>query len=768
MGPRRVLLVVAALGGAGAIGIAENARYPIREWLLFRVALYSFLALYWGIGCLALGLEILERSVPRQYRSWETPFVAFPLGVLSFGISVFVVGLFGRLGSAFFFLTPLVFVLLGYSSLARLFHALSVEWRRSPFRPSRLELAALLFGVVGLVFVYLPILTPHNVQHDARWYHLTIAQQYAAEGAIRPFRTGWFLGAYPQLASLLYTWAMLMPAGIVHRVELCAHLEFVVFAMTIASMPALVRRLLPGTRLPIAWAGFFLFPGFLVYDSNLSVGADHIAALFAPAGLLALYPAVRTLGVRHAALVGALAGGAALTKYSAISIALPLLLAVLVRAGGLALAGLHTRRALSSTATVLVSFAVVSSPHWLKNLVWYGDPAYPILHHWFRPHPWTNQAESYFRIFLQLAILSPTHDLRGALESLRAALTLGLGTHAYGFHDDFPTFGFLFAGTLYCLPFSSSRWRVWLAYGLGVSAALVWYWTNHRDRYLQACLPWLVAATLSVLYTMWKRRGIPGRIAAAVLVGAQLLSGAGLALLPVSFMIPGDHALPQVTALVGAGYRKEYESRFEPFEEWGFASWTAIGRHLPRGSQVLVHEERLWLGLDAPVVVDEAAWQGGLCYSDLGNAAEVFGALEKLGVTHVVTGVASPDSGGHGIAGDLVFWDFLFSYGSRVYENGELTLWKMPLERPPSSPLGFSLILTCNQSQPLGLYENAQISRRDPTVPVTITAVSDEVLDRAAFVILEDHCEYPNFEPRLRGFRKMTERGTVAFWKRMP
>jgi energy-converting hydrogenase Eha subunit A len=766
--PRGIFLLIAALGSIAAIGFAENRHYPIRQWLLFRVLGYFLLSLYWGVGCLAVGLDILERAVPRQYRKWEAPFVAFPLGVLTFGISVFVVGLFGRLGTAFFLLSPLVFVLVGYSSLVRLADYLRAEFRRSTWRPTGIEIVALLFGAVGLVFVYLPILTPHNVQHDARWYHLTIAEQYAAQGAVTRFPEGWFLGAYPQLASLLYTWAMLMPVGIVHRIELCAHLEFIVFLMTIAAMPALVRRILPGTLLPLAWAAFFLFPGFLVYDSNLSVGADHIAALFAPAGMLALYPALRTLGFRHAALVGALAGGAALTKYSAVSVAVPLVGALLARAGWLAQKGRHVRRALTSAAAVICAFAVVWSPHWLKNLAWYGDPAYPILHHWFQPHPWTSQAESYFRIFIQLAILSPTHDLAGALESLRVALTLGLGTQAYGFHDDFPTFGFLFAATLYCLPFSSSKWRVWLAYGIAESAALVWYWTNHRDRYLQACLPWLVAATLSMLHSMWKRWGAAGRAAALLLVGAQVVSGAGLALLPVSFMIPGDHALSQVTSLIGAGYKKEYGSRFEPFEEWGFSSWTALGKRVPRGSRVLVHEDRLWLGLDAPVVVDEAAWQGGICYSDFANAAEVWGALQKLGVTHVVTGVAHPDGGGHGLAGDIVFWDFLFSHAARLEKRGALTLWKMPAERPPVVPLGPSLILTCNQSQPLGLYENAQILRREPAVAVAVATVPDEVLRRAEFVILEADCEYPDFESRLGAFRRMTERGKVSFWKRTP
>ena len=38
------------------------------------------------------------------------------------------------------------------------------------------ELAGAYAASLGVVAVYVPILTPHNIQHDARWYHLPIAQ----------------------------------------------------------------------------------------------------------------------------------------------------------------------------------------------------------------------------------------------------------------------------------------------------------------------------------------------------------------------------------------------------------------------------------------------------------------------------------------------------------------------------------------------------------------------------------------------------------------
>ncbi|HVU01304.1 MAG TPA: hypothetical protein VHE30_06115, partial [Polyangiaceae bacterium] len=517
-----------------------------------------------------------------------------------------------------------------------------------------------------------------------------------------------------------------------------------------------------------AWAGFFLFPGLLAYDSNLSVGADHVAAVFAPAGLLAILPAMRTLSPALAVLVGLVAGGATLTKYSAISVAIPLLFAMAARAGVFLRRGIHRRKAMVSVGLAFGAFAVATAPHFVKNWVWYGDPAFPILHDWFSAHPWTRQAESYHRIFLKLCILSPTRDLDGVVESLKAALTLGFGVQSYGFHDDVPTFGFLFAATLYCLPFTRPPWRVKAAYALSFTAVLTWYWTNHRDRYLQACLPWLVAATLATLHRMWTEFSWPAKFGALGLVVAQGLAGAGLGLAPMSFMIPSGHALPEVISLVGAGYKGNYDERFQPYEDWGFSAWTELGRYVPRGARVLVHEDRLWLGLDAPVVIDEAAWQGGIEYGNLGSPRAVYDLIRSFGARYVVTGKYHPDGGGHGLAGELVFSDLLSRYAKPVRKVDKLTLFRLPDAPPPDTPLGGALIVTCNQSQPVGYYAPGTINQRVPEISVSAANVPAEAFERAAYVILEDQCDFPDLRGKAKdaGFEEMRARGNVSFWRR--
>ncbi len=759
-------LPLVALAAGIAVLATFNAAYPIRQWLLVRVVGYWALALYWGAGCFALGLELVRRVAPRQYRCSEVPFVAFPMGVLAFGILVFVVGVLGLLQLPFFVLGPLAFVGAGSSALR--------EWvrhvrSRRPLRgwvPSPVERLALVFGACCVVAVYLPILTPHNMQHDARWYHLPIAEQYVAEGAIRPFREGWFLGTYPHLASLLYVWAFLLPAGIVHRVELAAHMEFVIFLMTIASIPALVRRIVPGTRLPFAWAGFFLFPAIFVYDSNLSLGADHVAALFAPAGMLALFAALATLSPRHAALVGAAAAGTVLTKYSAACVTVPLLGAVVVRAAVAVRAGKAVRRAVESVGAMALSFVVLWAPHWLKNAIWYGDPFYPLFGDSFPAHPWDARASNALRVFMNWGMIRPKEDLSGLLDTLRGGLTVGFRVPD-GWHQGVPVFGFLFAATLFCVPFSRPGPRLKLSYALGVAASLVWYWTNHHERYLQACVPWFAAATVAWIVVAWTQHGTRGRVSVAALVGVQLLCGAGVFLLPSYFMIASEHPLIDVMKLVRQGYDKQYAARFEPFDDWEFASWTALGKLLPKHARVLAHEDRLWLGLDAPVVVDEAQWQAGIRYSGLSSTADVYDVIHRFGVTHIVTGTSPGDSGDHGITGNLLFWDFVTTDTRSVARRGGLSLWEMPAHRPSVRSAGTALVATCNLSVPSGLYDVTSVGKGPPLVALPPKGrVPLALTRRATFLVLEDDCGYSVDPSVAERFRIMGIRGKVFFEKR--
>src|SRR4029077_10091687 len=139
----------------------------------------------------------------------------------------------GLLGRVFFFALPLGLIAAGarpsFRYARRAVRHLRGAWRRSA-RPGPWGVFVHAFGILGLLLVYVAVLTPNNAAFDSRWQHLAIAEHYAAVGAVQKFSEGWYIGAQPRLASFLYTWAFLLPPGrLADRIELAAHVELTVF-----------------------------------------------------------------------------------------------------------------------------------------------------------------------------------------------------------------------------------------------------------------------------------------------------------------------------------------------------------------------------------------------------------------------------------------------------------------------------------------------------------------------------------------------------------
>lgn len=80
----------------------------------------------------------------------------------------------------------------------------------------------------------------------------------------------------------------------------------------------------------------------------------------------------------NAILFASCAGGAALTKYTTLPIEVTASTALLAR-GAWCAARHRSGEALRALAALLTMSVLITAPHWLKNWIWYGDPAYPML-----------------------------------------------------------------------------------------------------------------------------------------------------------------------------------------------------------------------------------------------------------------------------------------------------------------------------------------------------------------------------------------------------
>ncbi len=389
---------------------------------------------------------------------------------------------------------------------------------------------------------------------------------------------------------------------------------------TLAGVSALARRL-AGIRVPYAAAAVFLFPGLFLYDSSLITGADHILAFWAPALGLALVRLGRRFTVREAVLAGALTGATILTKYQGSYFFVPIALLVLLLA-------IRFRRIRPAVAWGLACLTV-SSAHWLKNWIYYGDPFYPLLYKYLPVHPFHEGAAD--RMYWDAQFLLTGTFWEKVQKTLAAMVNFAFVPHDWsGFHGDRPVFGELFTLLIPVLLFLRARWRLWLMI-VGVHIGiLVWFVTNHQDRYLQGLLPWMAACTAAILVLAW-RMGILVKCAVAALVAFQIVWGADVYFIRVHGMI-GDSPLKALIDHVAAGQQGRYDDRLRLHG----GSLQAVGERLPAHAKVLVHERHDRLGLGAASIADTIAWQGAVDYMVLDTPKAAAELWRKMGATHVM------------------------------------------------------------------------------------------------------------------------------------
>ncbi len=729
------------------------------------LARYWLFALLFSAACLAAGLRLLTVILPEPPRLGERLTLGFALGVLVFALGVFLGGLAGLFGRIFFFAWPGLMIAAGarpaWRELRRMRCHLRGFGARLFLPRGFVEATACILLGISLVAVYLQVMTPLNVGGDSYWYHLPIAEEYVARGAIRPFAEGWYLGAYPQLASLLYTWAFQSPGTLFDHVALSSHLEWALFLATLVGVSSLARRLLGGIRVPYAAAVVFLFPGIFLYDSSLITGADHVHAFWAPALGLALIRLGKWFKPREAVLAGILTAGPILTKYQGIYFFVPTAILVSCLAA-------RTRRVRPALLWALACVAV-SSTHWLKNWVFYGDPFYPLLHKYLAARPFHEGAGPLLdREYWNARFVLTGTFWQRVLQTIVAVPTFSFIPHDWGFHGDRPVFGSLFTLLIPVLAFFRARLRLWfMIAGIHV-AIVVWFVTSHQDRFLQALVPWMAACTAAILVLAW-RGGLLVRCGVAMLVIFQILWGSDVYFIRSHAMI-GDSPLKALVDYVAAGQSGKYEDRLRLHG----GSFQAIGERLPAHAKVLVHERHDRLGMMAETVSDTIGWQGAIDYLILETPDATVDLWRRLGITHAVWW---PDRGGMSpeeLAREAGFARTIDQWGDGPEDIGDRRLSKLRTS-PRSGALAAQPTriawLGCNGDPPLGVFSPKGLAARTPEQELTEDRVHEAVLNAvsaANALVLRPSCGY------LRGveqevskqFKLMIKAGDISLWVR--
>jgi hypothetical protein len=743
-----VALTLAILAYAAHLAKTLNGLYPISEWLFWRYARCWAWALFFVCACLSSGHFVLSRIRAYCLSIPEHGLMSFGIGMLVFSTGMFLGGVLHLYGPSWFVVWPMALVLLGAPSIVRYARETVLPAWRDAIRDGwpRATLFEILvhgFGIIGLSLIYLPILTPENTAYDASWYHLAIAEHYAAQGGVAAMPEGAYNPALPHLASFLYTWAFLVPWGdLFDRVELSAHLEFVVFLFTAFSIPLLVRWIAPGSRARAAWVAMFLFPGIFVYDSSLSTAADHITAFWAIPIWLTLYRALDTMRPRAFVLAAVMMAGAIMTKYQA-------LLLLLFPAWAVAFRVVHllverprrfsVRAVLVGPSVLVLTMLVLTTPHWLANSIWHHNPVYPFLHRLFPSRPFTPDAQNLFdSYYVHTQLTHPTGTLFENLrQAIRVVFTFALTPEDWG--ERTTVFGFLLTAALVCAPFVPRARRLWpilIAAHMGVFA---WFMGSHQARYLQIMLPWFAAATAGFMALVWHAHLVP-RIALVVLLSLQIIWGGDIPFFDHWMMMSAP--IKKVADVISSGHRKDFDWQHQVFGDMG-----RVGETLPRGAKVLVHDLQMHLGLQAMSVMDAKAWQGGIAYGAMRSPRALYDQLRSWNVTDVLW-QAGLSVGLDSYAGEFAFHEFAERYCVPKRTFGSLVIAKVP-ETPPADRSWFDeqaivLLGATSGTYRRGVYPIRDLtileagkpeSRPRPLQAIDDTATLEAALQRAAFIV---------------------------------
>jgi hypothetical protein len=693
------------LGALLAYAAHTQGFYPLGEWLVFFWLRAWAAALAFAISSLAVGLQLLRFLRADDDEMAERLTLGLGLGVLIQALGIYVAGVLGILGVPFFVLWPALLLVFGGLALVseiRLVLTAAGDLGQ-PFVPrSPVQMLAALLAVAGSIALYLQVVTPGHIGFDARWYHLPIAESYAVSGRIRPFPEGWYLGAYPHLASLLYTWAFLAPGELSHRLALVSHLEFVLLLGTVAGISALAGRLGSGTRLRHGGAALFLFPGIVVHDSNLNGGADHVLAFWAAPLGLALLRYLDWASRGHAVVLGCLLGAAALTKYQAV---------YFVGAIGLVLAVDLIRRRRAAPVLVVAATAIaVSSPHWLKNWIAYGDPLYPNLFRWLPARPFFDGAGAELERYYWLNGAAPSGSLSQRLKDFVVAL-FGFSFTPHGWSaapGGRPVFGSLFSLLLPLIAWVRPRTRVLIIVACVHAGLAIWYLTYRYDRYLQALLPWMAACTAATLAAVWRTRVPALRASVALLVAFQLAWGADLYVLDGSLKALIDH--------VAAGDAKNFARSPYPGNEL-----TRIGARVndPR-AKLVGHDFYQSLGVGTGVICDNPAWQGAIDYLRLDTPRRVVEMWRGLGATHVLWPFHKEARAPEDLARDAVFARAVLEFTGSSFEVAGYKVAPLIGTGRASTHVTATRIawLCCNTDRALGLYTPEGLARGTLETPL--------------------------------------------------
>ncbi len=706
--------------GAYVFGKAVDPHYPIQTWLVWRLLPIWGYAILFNVSAVAFGAFLLRHLLgSRELPALERLLQSMMLGLTGFVLALYAVGFVGLFKPWVAVGLPLIFIVVGERDGRALLRELW-QWRASVPQPKPLERvlgsAAIVLGCAALVFLYLEALDVSAINFDATWYHFPIAQDYARVGRIIAF-PGENHRAYPHLTSLLHTWALLVP-GLPILPEhwmLSLHLELTIVVWRVVGAAALARWLLGGRDVRGLWTAFFLFPSVFVYDQAIGGSADHYLGFFAVPAVLAAARAFKRFDVRWCVLLGVALGGHMLVKYQAVYLFAALVVATLVSLAVLGLRRLLADRAITlasdtpgyrallrGAVAIALAAALVSSPHFAKNAVFYHNPVYPFAQKVFKS-TFPKHTPGYYAEHPTKGAFKPQGTgLERQLWALRKVWDYSLTTSNRNLTKHRPYMGSLFSLLLPCALLVPRRRRLFFTVGIVTVAVMVWANTAANDRYMLGFYDLCIGSALALMVKVWDL-GWVARVGLAPFVLLQLFWGGD------AMLFYGKKQLDAGIALVNDGYSQQSDARLN-----AKAMQQSLTLATPQNAVILARNYKGLLGLNRLVLSDIRSAQDYINYSNLKDARDFYDVLKARGVTHLLypRGERRP---GHW--NNTLLFAEIFRRGPGAQKFGRVLLNELPTEAPPHTA-PYLVLVSAQREYPDGIYklEQLDVDYRDPAM----------------------------------------------------
>jgi len=498
---------------------------------------------------------------------------------------------------------------------------------------------AILFCALAVIFALRAMTPPHTP--DESIYHLSVTKRFVEQGRVFPVDDNW-AGNMPFLIQMLYALCLMAKADIAAKLfSLC-----LAFVCSI-SLYAFGCRFL--TRRAGLIAMFSFFAAGMVVEVAVTARIDVSLAgmLFLATYAMMLYFQTRQSAWLYTSAM--LAGFGLGIKYSAgiaiVFLGVMFLVESFLRRQERAVTII--KRALLFTAIV----AIVASPWFIKNLVWFGNPVYPFItgeaadltpgrFRYFNADDQMRLAAYFERAHRQISDLVVDREKQMAAAAAKRVDRHPLrfweyftepGTYSMAEDFQYPNYLFLFAPLIIFAPWN--RWLIWL----GLFSVVFFLATVTNSWIARLLLPIYPALTLISAYAIselaaaidwdrWRKKLMPrATVLPALAVAFALIPTALLSI--VQCVNAND-----MSFIRGAISRSEYMSNFYYYPPSHF-----INTSIPAGSRVMMIGAQTSYDLHrdyiADVNWDSTEWRRMLVRNN--TMAELNDDMKRRGITHV-------------------------------------------------------------------------------------------------------------------------------------